>query len=47
MTNDFDCWPIEAQLEVQRLRAECAKFRIARNVARQELAQRKASNYDD
>lgn len=32
-----DEWPIEAQHEVQRLRAECARHRIERNKARQEL----------
>ncbi|WP_155948784.1 hypothetical protein [Mycobacterium sp. URHB0044] len=38
MNTSFDDWPIEAQVEVQKLRAECAKHRIDRNKARAELA---------
>jgi len=33
---DTDTWPIEAQQAIERLRAECAKHRIARNKAQQE-----------
>lgn len=42
MTSFFrDDWPIEAQREIKRLRSECARYRIARNEARQELAELK------
>lgn len=39
MTNRLeDTWPIEAQVEIKRLRSESANYRIQRNAARQELA---------
>ncbi|TXI37725.1 MAG: hypothetical protein E6Q56_10130 [Mycobacterium sp.] len=34
---DWDRWPISAQRELRRLRSECARVRIQRNEARQEL----------
>ncbi|MDQ1308603.1 MAG: hypothetical protein QG671_4438 [Actinomycetota bacterium] len=34
---ESDVWPVSAQRELRRLRSECARVRIQRNEARQEL----------
>lgn len=47
MTNVFnDDWPIDAQLEVRRLRAENSTYRVERNKLRQELAELKGNRPD-